>query len=256
MFAAIPFDQQVTDSYFVVAHFHYVLFGGAVFPIFAALFYWFPKLTGRMYHERLGVVSFWIFFVGFNLTFFPMHISGLLGMPRRVWTYHDGLGWDVYNLLSTIGAFVLAAGILLVVVNLLLSRTTGAPSGPDPWGGNTLEWATTSPPPHYNFAVVPLVHSADPNWDVADRVDDWRRLEEGHYVLDSGHETPATTVLDGDVDRVLHMPSASPWPLLLAVALSIFFVMFLTEHYVMAAMSWILIGGALVGWHGKEPQDA
>jgi cytochrome c oxidase subunit I+III len=256
MFAAIPFDQQVTDSYFVVAHFHYVLFGGAVFPVFAGLFYWYPKLTGRMYHERLGVISFWIFFVGFNLTFFPMHISGLLGMPRRVWTYHSGLGWDVYNLLSTIGAFMLAVSILLVVVNLVMSRATGALAGPDPWGGNTLEWATTSPPPPYNFAVVPLVRSADPNWDVADRVDDWRRLEDGHYVLDDGHETPATTVLDGDVDRVLHMPSESPWPFLLTVALSVFFVMFLTEHYVMAAMSWILVAGALAGWHAKEPQDA
>jgi cytochrome c oxidase subunit I+III len=255
MFAAIPFDQQVTDSYFVVAHFHYVLFGGAVFPIFAGLFYWYPKLTGRMYHEGLGVISFWLFFVGFNLTFFPMHISGLLGMPRRVWTYHDGLDWNVYNLLSTIGAFTLAAAILLVVVNLLVSRTTGAVAGPDPWGGNTLEWATTSPPPPYNFPVVPLVHSADPNWDVADRVDDWRRLEEGHYVLDAGHETPATTVLDGDVDRVLHMASESWWPLVLAGALALFFVLFLTQHYVMAAMSAILIAGSLVGWHGKEPQE-
>jgi cytochrome c oxidase subunit I+III len=254
MFAAIPFDQQVTDSYFVVAHFHYVLFGGAVFPIFAALHYWFPKITGRMYSERLGVVSFWIFFAGFNLTFFPMHISGLLGMPRRIWTYHDGLGWGIYNLLSTIGAFTLAVGILLVVVNLLVSRTVGPPAGPDPWGANSLEWATTSPPPEYNFAVIPLVRSADPNWDLADRIDDWRRLEEGHYVLESGHETPATTVLDGDIDRVLEMPSESPWPFLLTLALALFFVLFLTEHYVAAAGSSVLIAAALAGWHETEPQ--
>jgi cytochrome c oxidase subunit I len=255
MFAAIPFDQQVTDSYFVVAHFHYVLFGGAVFPIFAALFYWFPKITGRMYSERLGVLSFWVFFVGFNLTFFPMHVSGLLGMLRRIWTYHEGLGWDIYNLLSTIGAFTLAVGILLVVVNLLVSRSAGLRAGPDPWGGNTLEWATTSPPPEYNFAVIPLVRSADPNWDVADRVEDWRRLEAGHYVLEAGHETPATTVLDGDVDRVLHMPSESAWPAVLAAAVGLFFVLFLTEHYVAAAISSILVAGALAGWHQTEPQE-
>jgi cytochrome c oxidase subunit I+III len=255
MFAAIPFDQQTTDSYFVVAHFHYVLFGGAVFPIFAALHYWFPKITGRMYSERLGVISFWIFFVGFNLTFFPMHVSGLLGMPRRVWTYHDGLGWGIYNLLSTIGAFTLAVGILLVVINLLVSRSSGAPAGPDPWLANTLEWATTSPPPEYNFAVIPLVRSADPNWDVADRVEDWRRLEDGHYVLDAGHETPATTVLDGDVDRILHMPSESSWPFLVSVALAVFFVLFLTEHYVVAAISSVLIVAALAGWHQTEPHE-
>jgi cytochrome c oxidase subunit I len=255
MFAAIPFDQQVTDSYFVVAHFHYVLFGGAVFPIFAAMHYWFPKITGRMYVERLGVVSFWIFFVGFNLTFFPMHISGLLGMPRRIWTYHDGLGWGIYNLLSTVGAFTLAVGVLLVVVNLLVSRSTGPPAGPDPWGANTLEWATTSPPPEYNFAAIPLVRSSDPNWDLADRVDDWRRLEEGHYVLEAGHETPATTVLDADVDRILEMPSESSSPFFLAGALALFFVLFLTEHYVAAAISSVLIVGALAAWHETEPQE-
>jgi cytochrome c oxidase subunit I+III len=255
MFAAIPFDQQVTDSYFVVAHFHYVLFGGAVFPIFAAIHYWFPKITGRMMSERLGVVGFWIFFVGFNLTFFPMHISGLLGMPRRVWTYEDGMGWDAYNLLSTIGAFTLAVGILLVVVNVVLSVSRGAVAGPDPWGANTLEWATTSPPPDYNFPVIPTVRSANPNWDPVDRAEDARRLREGLYVLDDGHETPATTVLDGDVDRVLAMPSESPWPFALAFALTIFFTLFLVAHFVFAAISSVLIFGALLGWHATEPQD-
>ena len=245
MFAAIPFDQQVTDSYFVVAHFHYVLFGGAVFPVFAAIHYWFPKLTGRMLSERLGVVGFWIFFVGFNLTFFPMHIAGLLGMPRRVWTYEPGLGWDAYNLLSTIGAFTLAVGILLVVVNVVLSLSSGRIAGPDPWGGNTLEWATSSPPPEYNFAVVPTVRSANPNWDEAS----------GTLVLDDGHQTPATTALDADVDRVLTMPTESPWPFFLALALTLFFTLFLVGHYIAAAISTALIAGALVGWHAREPQE-
>src|SRR6266508_3320465 len=133
MFAAVPFDQQITDSYFVVAHFHYVLFGGAVFPIFAAIHYWVPKMYGRMMDEGLGKLAFWLMFVGFNLTFFPMHISGLLGMPRRIYTYHPGLGWDLWNLLSTIGSFVLGLGILVVIVNFIKSVRTGAVAGPDPW---------------------------------------------------------------------------------------------------------------------------
>jgi cytochrome c oxidase subunit 1/cytochrome c oxidase subunit I+III len=208
-----------------------------------------------MYNERLGVVSFWIFFVGFNLTFFPMHISGLLGMPRRVWTYEGGLGWDVYNLLSTIGAFTLALGILLVVINVIWHAGRGVPAGPDPWGANTLEWATTSPPPDYNFPVIPLVRSANPNWDVADRVEDWRRFEEDQYVLDAGHETPATTVLDGDVDRVLHMPSESWAPVLLALALAVFFTLFLIDKFVAAAGSAVFMLAALVAWHRTEPQE-
>src|SRR5581483_8223454 len=139
-FVAISFDQQVTDTYYVVAHFHYVLFGGAVFPFFAAMHYWYPKVTGRLYDERLGRLSFWLFFVGFNVLFFPMHIAGLLGMPRRVYTYPAGMGWGVYNLIETIGGFVLAGGILLVVANFVLSRWTGALAGPNPWGADTLEW--------------------------------------------------------------------------------------------------------------------
>jgi cytochrome c oxidase subunit I+III len=256
MFAAIPFDQQVTDSYFVVAHFHYVLFGGAVFPVFAAMHFWFPKATGRLYHETLGQVSFWVFFVGFNLTFFPMHVSGLLGMPRRVYTYHPGLGWDAYNLASTVGAFLLAAGILLVVVNLTASRFAGAPAGPDPWLGETLEWATTSPPPEFNFPVIPTVRSVSPNWDVADRREDQRRLEQGELVLAGGHETPATTVLDADLDEVLSMPSGSPWPLVVALALSLLFVMLLVGHYVVAVGAAALTLAAVAGWHLQEPQES
>jgi cytochrome c oxidase subunit I+III len=192
MFAAIPFDQQVTDTYFVVAHFHYVLFGGAVFPIFAAIHYWFPKITGRMLDETLAQWAFWLFFVGFNLTFFPMHISGLLGMPRRIYTYHPGLSWDLWNLLSTIGAFTLAVGILGTVVNVLWSLRSGKRAGPDPWGANTLEWATDSPPPEFNFASIPVVHSNDPNWDVADRLEDRVRLERAELTLSGGHETIGT----------------------------------------------------------------
>ena len=171
MFAAIPFDQQVTDSYFVVAHFHYVLFGGAVFPILAAIHYWLPKMTGRMLDERLGQISFWLVFVGFNVAFFPMHIAGLLGMPRRVYTYPDGMGWGTLNLVETIGAYVLALGLVLVAVNAIRSRFVGEPAGDDPWGGETLEWSTTSPPPPYNFERIPVVASASPMWEPARRAE-------------------------------------------------------------------------------------
>jgi cytochrome c oxidase subunit 1/cytochrome c oxidase subunit I+III len=252
MFAAIPFDQQTTDSYFVVAHFHYVLFGGAVFPIFAGIHYWFPKLTGRLLSERLAVVAFWIFFVGFNLLFFPMHVAGLLGMPRRVYTYPGGLGFDLPNLLETIGAFTLAVGILLVALNVVWSRWRGALAGPDPWGANTLEWATSSPPPHYNFAVIPRVGSADPNWDVEERAADLADLERGEWIL-PGHETPATTSMDAELDEVLEMPEETVWPLLLAAALALFFFLGVLDHWVAAGLSLVLVGGALAGWHWKEP---
>ena len=224
MFAVISFDQQVTDSYFVVAHFHYVLFGGAVFPILAAIHYWLPKMSGRMFSERLGVASFWVVFIGFNLAFFPMHISGLLGMPRRVYTYPDHMGWNLLNLLSTIGSFVLAFGILLILLNVLWSVVRGAPAGNDPWGANTLEWSVASPPPAYNFATIPVVRSANPNWDTDDRAEDRARLERGELVFADGHETVATSEVDANLERLLQMPSDSPWPLAVAAALTIFFV--------------------------------
>src|SRR5207248_4375622 len=165
MFAAIPFDQATTDTYFVVAHFHFIIFGAAVFPILGGMYYWFPKVTGRMYHERVAQISFWVTALGTALTFFPMHIAGLLGMTRRVYTYQPGLGLDAYNLSETIGAFILTAGLLLIFGNLAWSRFRGPLAGPDPFLGGTLEWTTTSPPPPYNFAVIPPVPSAYPNWD-------------------------------------------------------------------------------------------
>ncbi|MEZ4728485.1 MAG: cytochrome c oxidase subunit I [Caldilineaceae bacterium] len=172
MFAAVPFDQQVHDSYFVVAHFHYVLIGGMVFPLFGAFHYWLPKMCGRMLNERLGQWTFWTIFVGFNLTFFPMHISGLLGMPRRYYTYLPGLGLELPNLLSTLGAYLLALGILLFIINWLWSLNKGEAAGNNPWNAGSLEWAVSSPPPPYNFRLIPLVRSADPLWDEQSLVDD------------------------------------------------------------------------------------
>jgi heme/copper-type cytochrome/quinol oxidase subunit 1 len=246
----------VTDTYFVVAHFHFIIFGAAVFPLFGGMFYWFPKVTGRMYFERVAQASFWLTFLGTALTFFPMHIVGLLGMTRRVYTYEGGLGWDSYNLAETIGSYILAAGILLIFANLLVSRFRGAPAGDDPFYGTTLEWATTSPPPHYNFAVIPRVTSAYPNWDRDDRMADRERLARGELVLAEGHETPASTVRDGLLDEILEMPSESPWPIVLALCAALMFVMLLTSHYVIAGGFAGLALLVLATWHWEEPQEA
>src|SRR5204863_5067548 len=188
---------------------------------------WFPKVTGRLYHERLAQASFWLAFLGTALTFFPMHILGLLGMSRRVYTYPSSLGWGSYNLAETIGAFILLAGLLLLFGNLAVSRFLGPPSGPDPFFGGTLEWTTSSPPPPYNFPVIPVVTSPYPNWDRADREADARRLATGELVLEAGHETPASTVRDGYLDEVLAMPSESWAPVSLAVATTLVFVFLL-----------------------------
>jgi cytochrome c oxidase subunit 1/cytochrome c oxidase subunit I+III len=255
MFAAIPFDQQAHDTYFVVAHFHYVIFGAAVFPILGGIYYWFPKLTGRMYHERAGQASFWLTFTGTMLTFFPMHIVGLLGMPRRTYTYAPGLGWSALNLIETIGAYLLASGLLLMVANLTISRFRGAPAGNDPWGGDTLEWATSSPPRPYNFPVIPKVSSPYAMWDTEDREIDAQRLARGDRTLEAGHETPATTILDADFDEILDMPSDSWAPLLLAVSLSAIFVMLLTGHWTTALVFAGLAAAVLAAWHWKEPQE-
>jgi cytochrome c oxidase subunit I+III len=256
MFIAIPFDQQMTDTYFVVAHFHYIIFGAAVFPIFGGMYYWFPKVTGRMYFERPGQISFWIIFVGTNLLFFPMHIVGLLGMPRRVYTYPGGMGWTIYNVLETAGAAVTTVGILLLLGNLVVSYRRGAPAGRDPWHGPTLEWSISSPPPDYNFAVIPRVSSAYPNWDVGDREVDVLRLEEGVGVLDDGHEQVVSTPIDGDPDEIVRMPHDSPWPILFALCLSAMFAVLVVEKFTVAAVIGVVLLLTLVGWHSQEPQEA
>ena len=175
MLAAAPFDWQLSDSYFVVAHFHYVLIGGLLFTIFAGIYYWFPKVTGKMLNEKLGKLQFWLFVIGFNMTFGPMHISGILGMPRRIYTYDAGRGWDVWNEIASIFVIVQAVAILLLVWNIISSLRTGEPAGDDPWDAWTLEWSTTSPPPDYNFEVMPVVHSRRPLWDLKHPEDpDWK----------------------------------------------------------------------------------
>jgi cytochrome c oxidase subunit 1 len=169
--AVFPVDWQLTDTYFVVAHFHYVLMGGSVFSIFAGIYYWFPKITGRLLNEPLGKWSFWVMFIGFNMTFFVQHALGLSGMPRRVYTYQPGLGWSSYNLISTIGSFILAAGILLTIINITRSLKVGPLAGPDPWKGNTLEWFVSSPPPVNNFDTIPRVRSVEPMRDIRRQIE-------------------------------------------------------------------------------------
>ncbi len=175
MLATAPFDWQLNNSYFLVAHFHFTLVLGLVFGLFAGMYYWFPKVTGRMYSETLGKWHFWLFVIGVNLTFIPLHFAGLLGMPRRIYTYPPGRGWEIWNLLSSVGVLFQTPAILIFVINVVKSAISGTPAGDDPWDAWTLEWATTSPPPEYNFEKLPVVRSSRPLWDLKHPQDpDWK----------------------------------------------------------------------------------
>jgi cytochrome c oxidase subunit 1 len=204
----VPHDAQQTDTYYIVAHFHYVLFGGAIFGLFAGFYYWWPKVFGYLLSEGLGKLHFWLMFVGFNLTFGPMHVVGLLGMPRRIYTYPEGMGWDLWNLIETVGAFTIALSLVVFLTNIAVSRRRRLEGGADPWDGRTLEWATSSPPPEYNFAEIPLVEARD---------DHWRRK----YV-ETPEGEPARVFAGGaeanseghDHEHAIHMPSPSYFPVL------------------------------------------
>jgi cytochrome c oxidase subunit I+III len=254
MFAVVPFDQQVTDSYFVVAHFHYVLFGGAVLPLLAGLFYWWPKMTGRMTSPRGGIISFVLVFTGFNLTFFPMHISGLLGMPRRIYSYDDGLGWNVYNMLSTIGAFVLALGFLFTLFVFVQSLMHGPRAPDDPWAANTLEWATGSPPKEYNFPVLPTVHSLNPMWDGLSLASMEEHAEDDDRTLVHEHQTLRTSEFDARLERVMTMPEETVAPLLVAASLTVTVVFLLVGVYLGAYVGAALLGLSVLYWTWNRPE--
>jgi cytochrome c oxidase subunit 1 len=214
MLASVPFNTQVHDTFFVVSHFHYVLIGGAVFPLFGAIYYWFPKLTGRLLSERLGKWNVWTFVIGFNVTFFPMHILGFEGMPRRVYTYGAERGWQDLNLLSTMGSFILFTSVLLFLTNVVRSLRQGKTAPDNPWNGDSLEWSISSPPPPYNFARPPVVRSRTPLW-----------MESHRYSVTgldpTNHEVLVTTVLDAEPSHREHLPGASPWPFIAALVAGI-----------------------------------
>jgi cytochrome c oxidase subunit I+III len=218
MLAAVPLDWQVHDTFFVVAHFHYVLIGGAVFPLFGAIYYWYPKIVGRLMSERLAMWHFGLFFVGFNMTFFPMHQLGLHGMPRRIYTYPPETGWGLLNLIASLGAVLMAAGVLVFVYNALFSRSRGERAGDNPWDAGTLEWATTSPPPNCNFVYPPTVAGREPLWD----------NPPGQPVVvglrSDVRDVLITHVLDGTPDHRSEFPEPTIWPFLTAVATTGLFI--------------------------------
>jgi cytochrome c oxidase subunit 1 len=214
MLAAVPINVQVHDTFFVVAHFHYVLIGGAVFPLLGGLTHWFPKLTGRMLSERLGFVSCALVFVGFHVTFFPQHVLGLRGMPRRIYTYLPDTGWGFWNLVSTVGAFVLALGALVFVINALRSLVAGERAPANPWKGDTLEWAVSSPPPRSSERPVPVVTSRYPLW----------QGQLGHVTGLKGDEFLVTRVVDGEPDHVANAPLPSIMPVFTAICTAVLII--------------------------------
>ena len=250
MLASVPLDLQLHDSYFVVAHLHYVLIGGAVFPLLGAVYYWFPKMTGRMLGEHLGKLGFALVFVGFHLTFFGMHQLGLAGMPRRVYTYGEETGWGQLNLLATCGAAVLGLGVLVNVVNVVRSLARGARAGNDPWGGDGLEWSTTSPPPRYNFLHLPTVRDKYARWTAAPD----QPVVTG--VRSDRPEVLVTRVLDAEPDHRAELPGPTLWPLMAALATG---VMFIGSIFTPWGLIWglvpLLVVLAICAWPKRPYKD-
>ncbi|HEX8231892.1 MAG TPA: cytochrome c oxidase subunit I [Caulobacteraceae bacterium] len=248
MIASVPLDLQLHDSYFIVAHFHYVLIGGAVFPLIGAFYFWFPKFTGRMLSERLGKLNFWLLFVGVNLTFFPMHILGLLGMPRRVYTYPAGMGWEPYNQLATLGGVTIVIGGLVFLYNVWSSLRRGALAGANPWDAPGLEWATSSPPPSYNFAHVPVVSGREPLWAQREEfpVLGGLKSDEREIVL--------TTLVDAEPDLRHPSPGPTIWPLVTSIGITILFIGSVFHEWMVVWGSIPVIIG-LVGWFWPKPSD-
>jgi cytochrome c oxidase subunit 1/cytochrome c oxidase subunit I+III len=251
MTAAVPFDWQLTGTYFVVAHLHYVLLGINVFPVAGGIAYWFPKVTGRMLDERFGKWTFWVLFIGFNVAFFPMHISGLLGMPRRIYTYGADMGWNTSNMVTTIGSFVFAVGVLMYLVNVVLSCRRGALAPRNPWHASSLEWTVSSPPPPYNFAVLPTIASRHPLWEEQLDSPQRSRLDEG-MLLDEGREALGTTALDAVPDVILKMPADSYAPFWLSVFATLLFVGLLLHAWYFTGAMGLGCAFACAAWLWPE----
>ena len=289
--AVVPSDTQQTDTYYIVAHFHYVLFGGSIFGLFAGLYYWYPKLTGRMMSDRIGKLHFWLTMIGFNATFAPFHVLGLQGMPRRIYTYPTGRGWDVWNFVATIGSFLIALSVLVFIYNLWVSRK-GPHVGDDPWDARTLEWTIPSPPPEYNFKEVPVVTARDDFWHQKYTEDENGRavLRERALPVDSKvspqaeatdeveHSTDVA-VADGDLVDVhdgdehddahgddethgdheehvhIHLPSPSYWPVFTAVGLAVICYGMIYKWWIVAALGGVWLLGGIYSW-GLEPATA
>jgi cytochrome c oxidase subunit 1 len=253
MLSSVPIDLQVHDTFFVVAHFHYVLIGGAVFPLFGALHYWFPKWSGRRLGEGLGKLGFGLLFVGFNLTFFPMHVLGLRGMPRRIYTYSAEMGWGSLNLLATLGAGVMAAAVLVFLWNVAVSFRTGEVAGDDPWGGDTLEWSLPSPPKAYGFLLLPTVAGRSALWD---------SVPDQPVVIGSRvdrHEILVTTTVEALLSHREVLPGNTLWPFACAVASTA--VLIASIFSPRAVLPLLLpVGVTLVGWfwpsHRRDDSDA
>jgi len=224
---SVPIDIHASDTYFIVAHIHYVLFGGSIFGLFSGAYYWWPKITGKLLDERLGKVHFWLMMLGFNVTFFPQHYLGLIGMPRRIYTYAGDLGWNFWNLVSTIGAFTIAVSLLFFIYNVIKTTRSGRVASPDPWDGRTLEWSIPSPPPVYNFARVPHVQDRDDLW--------LQKYGDGH----GGAPRPKAAPVTAAEIAAIHMPPSSFWPILLGLAMAMMISGLLISMY------QVIVGGLL-----------
>ncbi|MCC5880177.1 MAG: cytochrome c oxidase subunit I [Idiomarina sp.] len=249
MLALVPFNWQAHDTHFVVAHLHYVLVGGMFFPLIAGLYYWLPQLSGRMPSETLGRWGFWLTFIGFNATFLLMHLTGLLGMPRRVYSYSGGLGWDWLNLLSSVGGFVMAAGVGMIILDVALHFKFGRKAPHNPWKADTLEWATGTPPTPYNFASIPRIETRHPLWDKPELADEMARGEHGLSDIDHGRrEIYGTDAITGKLKEVIHLPTNSWWPMISAGFLAFVCISLLVRVYPVAIIFSVLAACSLLRW--------
>ncbi|PZG01560.1 cytochrome c oxidase subunit I [Micromonospora deserti] len=257
MVASVPFDLQAHDSYFVVGHLHYVLIGGVVFPIFAGVYYWFPKFTGRMLDERLGKWNFWLLFVGVNVAFFPMHQVGLMGMPRRVYTYDEGLGWGIHNLISTIGVLIIAPGIAVFVWNVWRSYRRGEKAGNNPWGADSLEWALPSPPAQHGWSVLPIIRTRHPLWDQDDLHRGDGPVERFVHGISQWPLKWRAAVIVGTADarprEVFRVAGPSIWPLVTALGIVLIFLSELVKLRWGAMVGALIIVGGVIAWNWPKP---